>query len=117
MWNDFLERARAVRGALRSVQEQIREAPARVRVTTHLSKESGRLWTLTRPGIVALARVLTSGSQNPSQIYRVHSRNAPNKPALIWRGRTTTWGELDERIDRLAAGLERRGIGRRQSLL
>ena len=39
--------------------------------------------------------------------------NTPSKPALIWRGRTTTWAELDERIDRLAAGLVRRGIGRK----
>jgi fatty-acyl-CoA synthase len=66
---------------------------------------------------VALLRVFASGSQNPSQIYRIHARNSPRKPALIWRGRSTTFAELDERIDRLAGGLVRRGIDRKKSLI
>ena len=97
--------------------ERFLDAPELLRSGSKLARESGLVWSLTQPGLVALARVLMSGSQNPSQVYRVHGRNAPSKPALIFRGRTTTWGELDERIDRLAAGLRRRGIGRKQSLL
>jgi fatty-acyl-CoA synthase len=67
--------------------------------------------------MVELARVLASGSQNPSLIYRVNARNTPSKAALIWRGQTTTWSELEERIDRLSAGLTRRGIGRGKRII
>ena len=109
MWN-VLSRARALR-------EGARELPDRVRVASQLSRESGMLWSLTPPGAVELLKVFTSGTQNPSRIYRVHGRNSPSKPALIWRGRTMTWAELDERIDRFSAGLQRRGIGRRESIV
>ncbi len=109
MWN-VLERARILR-------EEVRGLPDKVRVSSQLSRQSGLLWTLTRPGLVELLKVFTSGSQNPSKIYRVHARNSPSKPALIWRGRTTTWAELDERIDRFSSGLERRGIGPKQSII
>lgn len=109
MWN-VVSRARALR-------EGARELPDRVRVATQLSRESGMLWSLTPPGVVELLKVFTSGTQNPSRIYRVHGRNSPSKPALIWRGRTMTWAELDERIDRFSAGLQRRGIGRRESIV
>src|SRR5437868_7136744 len=110
MWNALRDRAR-------SMTAQARDVPEKLRVSSRLSRQSGMLWSLTRPGLVELLRVFASGSQNPSKIYRVHARNSPSKPALIWRGRTTTWGELDERIDRFSAGLERRGIGRKQSLI
>jgi fatty-acyl-CoA synthase len=113
MWSHFLERAKS----LKQVRERLEEAPNNIRVTSRLSRESGLMWSLTRPGLVALVRAMASGSQNPSLIYRIHAKNSPNKPALIWRGTTTTWAELDDRIDRVAAGLERHGIGRGQSLL
>jgi len=109
MWN-VLERARVVR-------DEVRGVPEKIRVSAQLSRQTGLLWSLTRPGLVELLKVFTSGSQNPSKIYRVHGRNSPSKPALIWRGRTTTWAELDERIDRFSSGLERRGIGRKQSII
>ncbi len=109
MWN-VLERARAVR-------EEVRGVPEKVRLSAQLSRQSGLLWSLTRPGVVELLKVFTSGSQNPSKIYRVHARNSPSKPALVWRGRTLTWAELDDRIERLSAGLARRGIGPKQSIV
>ena len=99
------------------VGERVREAPERVRTTVRLSRQSGLLWSMTSPGLVEMVRTLASGSQNPSRLYRIHAKNSPGKPALIWRGRTTTWGELDARIDRLAAGLVRRGIGRGKSIV
>ncbi|OJY29266.1 MAG: hypothetical protein BGO98_43600 [Myxococcales bacterium 68-20] len=99
------------------MREGARELPDRVRVASQLSRESGMLWSLTPPGVVELLKVFTSGTQNPARIYRVHGRNSPSKPALIWRGRTMTWAELDERIDRFSAGLQRRGIGRKESIV
>lgn len=113
MWNTLRERATALALKL----EEARDLPEKIRVSSQMSRQSGMLWSLTKPGVVELLKVFSSGSQNPSRIYRVHARNSPSKPALIWRGRTTTWAELDERIDRFAAGLARRGIGRKQSLI
>ena len=100
-----------------TVRETVREAPDRVRTSVRLSQQSGLLWGMSAPGFMELVRVFASGSQNPSQVYKLHARNTPSKPAVIWRGRTTTWRELDERIDRFASGLERHGIGRKQSVL
>lgn len=99
------------------VGERVREVPERVRTTARLSRQTGLLWSMTPPGLVEMVRTLASGSQNPSRIYRIHARNSPSKPALVWRGRTTTWAELDSRIDRLASGLVRRGVGQKQSLV
>jgi len=113
MWNTLRQRATAVSAKL----GEARDLPEKLRVSSQLSRQSGMLWSLTKPGLVELMKVFTSGSQNPSKIYRVHARNSPSKPALIWRGRTTTWAELDERIDRFAAGFARRGIGRKQSVI
>jgi len=110
MFDHLRERARLL-------GETLKDAPERVRTSARLSRQSGMLWSLTKPGFTELARVLVSGSQNPALIYRVHARNTPSKPALVWRGRTTSWAELDERIDRLSAGLARRGIGRKQSVI
>ncbi|HVJ92091.1 MAG TPA: AMP-binding protein, partial [Labilithrix sp.] len=101
----------------KSLREEVRSLPDRLRVTSRLSQQTGLLWSLSRPGVVELLKVFASGIQNPSAIYRVHGRNSPNKPALIWRGKTTTWAELDERIDRIVAGLSRRGIGAKQSIM
>ncbi len=109
MW-DLVSRVRGLR-------EGVRELPDRARISARLLQQTGLLWSLTRPGVRELARTLASGSQNPSRIYRVHAQNSPDKVALVWRDRTITWSELDARIDRIVAGLRRRGIGRRRSLL
>src|SRR5262249_41475160 len=101
----------------RASLEALRDLPGNIKVVSRLARDTGLGWALSPSGAWALARVAASGSQNPSLLYRVHAKNTPSKPALIWRGRTTTWAELDERIDRIASGLERRGIGRKQSLI
>ena len=110
MWNVLSAR-------LATFRETLRDAPDRVRTSARLGRQSGMLWSLTAPGLVALLRVFASGTQNPSQIYRIHAKNSPSKPALVWRGRTTSFAELDERIDRLAGGLVRRGIVRQKSVI
>jgi fatty-acyl-CoA synthase len=116
MWNVLSARWLG-RDSLAAGLRDAREVPERIRTSVQLGRQSGMLWSLTRQGLVELVRVLASGSQNPSLIYRVNARNTPRKPALIWRGRTTSWAELDERIDRLSAGLARRGIGRKKSVI
>jgi fatty-acyl-CoA synthase len=106
MWNVF-----------RSVGEAVREAPERVRTTVRLANQSGLFWALTARGTRELFRVLASGSQNPSLVYRIHAQNSPDKPAIIFRDRVTTYAELDARINRISAGLRRAGIGRGQSVV
>ncbi|HEY8072525.1 MAG TPA: AMP-binding protein [Labilithrix sp.] len=110
MWN-------VLRDRLDALASSVLEAPEKVRTTTRLSKQTGMMWNLTTPGMKELVRILVSGSQNPSLIYRINAKNHPSKPAIIWHGRTTSWAELDERIDRIAAGLVRRGIGRKKSVI
>lgn len=99
MWKDFLD---------------VRD---RVRVAAQFSKSTGMLWSMKTAGLRELAKVMTSGAQNPSKIYRVHAQNSPDKLALVWRDRRSSWRELDEHIDRFAGGLQRRGIGRRESII
>ncbi|MFM9033578.1 MAG: fatty-acid--CoA ligase FadD5 [Mycobacterium sp.] len=40
-----------------------------------------------------------------------HALMQPDAPAIRFDGRTTTWAELNRRVDALAAGLHRRGVG------
>jgi fatty-acyl-CoA synthase len=101
----------------RAFGERLESFPDTLKSGIQLGRQSGFVWKLTPPGVLELAKVFTSGSQNPAQIYRVHAKNAPNDLALVYKGRSLTWRELDDRIDRVAASLVRRGIGRKQSLL
>jgi acyl-CoA synthetase (AMP-forming)/AMP-acid ligase II len=40
-----------------------------------------------------------------------NARRMPGKTALVWQDRRLTWGELNERVNRLANALERLGAG------
>jgi fatty-acyl-CoA synthase len=101
----------------RALRDAARDAPENMRVSARFSAHSGLLWSLTRGGVGAMVRAGLSGSQNPSLIYRIHAKNSPSKPAVVFRGRATSWAELDARIDRLASSLVRRGVGRRERVL
>ena len=66
-----------------------------------------------------LASVLKSGTQQPYlsrrqnwtiQLAR-HALMQPNTAALRFLGKTTSWGELDRRVNALADALSRRGVG------
>lgn len=105
------------RDAVGKARDAVRDTPDRVRVSARLSQQTGMIWALTRPGLSELVRTLASGSQNPASLYRINAKNCPSKPAMIWRGRVTSWAELDARIDRIASGLMRRGIKRGKSIL
>jgi fatty-acyl-CoA synthase len=102
---------------LNEIKERLRDVPDRVRVALEVARSSGFLWDVRVAGAVQLVRTMTANSQNPSQIYRIHSKNSPDKPALVWRDTSVTFGELDLRIDRIAAGLAARGLGRGKSLV
>jgi long-chain acyl-CoA synthetase len=52
-----------------------------------------------------LARV----TGNLADLVRTAGRAHPDKPALVFHGQVTTWGQLDSRVDGVARGL--RGLG------
>ncbi|MGY2084033.1 long-chain-fatty-acid--CoA ligase [Blastococcus sp. SYSU DS0539] len=58
-------------------------------------------------------------SQRLTWVHQVakHAWTHPDRPALRFGGRTTTWGDLEDRTRRLATALEQRGIGRGDRVL
>lgn len=52
-----------------------------------------------------------SRRQNWTNQLARHALMQPNATALRFMGRTTTWGEFDHRVTRLADALHRRGVG------
>ncbi len=79
--------------------------------------KSGLLLAMKPSGLRALVRVAGKGARDPSQVYRVHAANSPSKPAVIHvaaaaaRDRSLTFGELDDRMNRVAAAVQERGLG------
>jgi acyl-CoA synthetase (AMP-forming)/AMP-acid ligase II len=47
-----------------------------------------------------------------ADILRAHGREQPDKPALVDARRTLAYGELDALMDRIAAALQRDGVGK-----
>ena len=70
------------------------------------------MWELTVPGVKALGKILRSGATNPSQVYRVHALNNPDKVAIQWRDESISFGEFNRRLDAIAASFTRLGFGR-----
>src|SRR5581483_9918078 len=96
------------------LKERLAMAPQRFRVTARVARTSGMLWNWTAPGLREAARSLLKERQSPSQVYRLRAANAPDKVALVWRDQRITFGELDNRLDRIGAALAKRGLARGQ---
>jgi fatty-acyl-CoA synthase len=105
------------KSALGEWKERVDEARERVRVFGHVARQSGLMWELHLRGLAVAARALVGDARNPSQIYRVLAANVPDKVALFWHDESLTFGELDRGIDRVGAGLSRRGLGRGSSII
>jgi fatty-acyl-CoA synthase len=104
-----------LRQKLSVLREEVLDIPSRVRVATQVGHQTGVAWQFSPAGALATLKALRA--PNPSQIYRITAANVPERPALIWRDTRLTFAELDERIDRLAKGLQQRGIARKASVL
>jgi fatty-acyl-CoA synthase len=100
-----------------SLRDTIQGAPARMRAAWHMSRSTGMMWEMRPRGMVQLLQTLGQDYQNPSAVFTLHARNQPDRVALRFRGQSTTYAALDDRIDRVACGLVARGLGRKQSLL
>ncbi len=112
-----LKEAFTTRPSLVAIGERIADAPDRVRVAAQVGNRSGLLWSITVPGVVALGKIFTIGPRNPSQIYRLHAANSPDKIAIRFRDRSLTYAQLDNRMDLLASGLMRRGLSKGSSFV
>jgi fatty-acyl-CoA synthase len=87
-------------------------APEQVRILARLAVRNGLLLRLNPAGLRALARIVRRRAQDPSQIYAFHGANSPTRIALVWRDHSLTFGEVDDRMNRVAAALQERGLGR-----
>jgi fatty-acyl-CoA synthase len=101
----------------REVSSRVGGVPNRVRIAIRLAKTSGFLWDVRPEGAIELVRALATGAQNPAALYKIHAKNSPNKPAIVWRDQTLTFADMNSRIDRLAAGLAARGMKRGSSIV
>ena len=103
--------------ALENIRNRLKDAPARARAAWHMSRSTGMLWEIRPAGVFELLRSINRDYANPSLVFTVHAKNQPSRVAIRFRGRSTTYGELDDRIDRLASGLVGRGLSRKESVL
>jgi fatty-acyl-CoA synthase len=99
------------------IRERIATAPARLRVTARVARTSGMIWNWKAAGLKAAARMLLKERQSPSAVFRLHAANSPDRVGLVWRDQKLTFREIDERLDRIAAALARRGLSRGQSVV
>jgi fatty-acyl-CoA synthase len=99
------------------LRESIAELPDRIRTGARVARQSGLLYTFTLPGVRKMVAALASGSRNPSLVFQLHAANTPDKPALLWRDQRLTFKELDDRMNRAAIGLQRRGYRRNTSVV
>ncbi len=91
--------------------------PDRARTFGRVVRQSGLLFEFGLAGLRFAAGAALKGGRNPSLIFALHGANSPDKPAILWRDRRVTYGELDDRMNRVAAGLQRRGFRRNSSVV
>jgi fatty-acyl-CoA synthase len=93
------------------------EMPERARTLARVVRQSGLLFELHFAGLRIAAGAAVRGGRNPSLIFALHGANSPEKPAILWRDRCLTYGQLDRRMNRAAAGLQRLGFQRNTSVV
>ncbi|HTB75887.1 MAG TPA: AMP-binding protein, partial [Polyangiaceae bacterium] len=91
--------------------------PDRARTFGRVVRQSGLLFEFGLAGLRFAAGAALKGGRNPSLIFALHGANSPDKPAILWRDRRITYGDLDDRMNRVAAGLQRRGFRRNSSVV
>ena len=84
--------------------------PDRARTFGRVVRQSGLLFEFGLTGLRFAAGVALKGGRNPSLIFAIHGANSPEKTALLWRDCRVTYGELDDRMNRVAAVVLRLAI-------
>lgn len=99
------------------LRTSIAEMPDRARTLARVIRQSGLLFEFHLSGLRVAAGAAFRGARNPSLIFALHGANSPDKPAVLWRDRSVTYGQLDSRMNRAAAGLQRLGFRRNTSVV
>ena len=96
---------------LRELRERLADVPQRIATVAKRGANERPDVGADRPGRSRARESLATGARNPSQVYRVHAANTPDKPAIMWRDQTISFAELDRRIDAIAASLSAAASG------
>ncbi len=99
------------------LRASIAEIPDRARTYARVVRQSGLLFDFHLAGLRMAAGAAVHGGRNPSVIFALHGANTPNKTAILWRDRRLSYGQLDERMNRAAAGLQGLGFRRNTSVV
>src|ERR1017187_3979144 len=94
---------------IQTLRDTLSELPGRLATGARVMAQSGLLFEFGLSGLRAAALAAISGSRNPSLIFSLHAAITPEKPAILWRDRRLSFGELDRRMNRAAGGLKGRG--------
>ncbi len=102
---------------LSTLRQTLAALPDRMRTGAKVVNQSGMLYDWKLAGLRAALGALSTGSRNPSLVFSLHAANSPDKPAILWRDRKLTYSQLDDRMNRIGAGLRLRGLKRGQSVI
>src|SRR5580704_4592303 len=102
---------------LTALRQTLADLPGRMRTGAKVANQSGMLYDWKLAGLRAAVGALSTGSRNPSLVFSLHAANSPDKPAILWRDRRLTYSQLDDRMNRIGAGLRLRGLKRGQSVV
>jgi fatty-acyl-CoA synthase len=106
-----------VRALATNLKQTLAELPDRARTGVKVVNQTGMLYEWSLPGIRTAVTALASGSRNPSLVFSLHAANSPDKPAILWRDRTLTYAQLDDRMNRAGAGMRLKGLRRGESVV
>jgi fatty-acyl-CoA synthase len=91
----------------------IEDAAEMATVGSRVAVRKGLAFRASPGGLAVLAKQRIKGSLGPAGLFRVHAATQPDALALVDDRMRITYGEIDQRIDRLVTRLVRRhGIGR-----
>jgi fatty-acyl-CoA synthase len=102
---------------LQLLKQTLADLPDRMRTGVKVVNQSGMLYDWRVGGVRAALGALASGSRNPSLVFSLHAANSPDKAAILWRDRRLSYSQLDDRMNRIGAGMRLRGLKRGQSVV
>ena len=95
----------------KQIRQAVRVAVGNAAIMGRAVVKTGLARDISARGALLYARQRLAGSVGPATLHRIHAANHPDKLALIFGRDRWTYRELDDRIDRLAAGLrDKHGI-------
>lgn len=101
-----------VQAGARHAARQLDQTRRLVRSASTIVVQSGLAYATNAGTVRALIEQRLSGGLGLASIFRIHAAGRPDATALVDADRRLTYAEVDQRIDRVASALRRRGIGR-----